>query len=98
MEKPITLQEFADQHRENIDLIKETVKIIQDNFVYGRQHTCAVCDKELSKDEIGSMSAMDFHYTCMTHRYYARYFILDKIRQDIMNLPPVENSYLKMPE
>lgn len=98
MEKPISLQEFADKHRENIDLIKEVVKVITDNYTYSRRTTCAVCDKELTPEEINSLKPEHFHYTCNNHRSFANYYMLDGIRKDIAGLPPADNAYLKMPE
>jgi hypothetical protein len=98
MEKPITLQEFADQHRESIGLIKQVVEVITKNYQWSRHGHCAICDKELTKAEFLSIEPMHFHRTCKEHRQYATCYMIDGIRHDIAGLPPLETAYLQMPE
>lgn len=42
---------------------------------------CAICDKELSTEEISSITPTDFNYTCYTHRDLSGVFQVPEIRK-----------------
>ena len=48
----MSLQEFANNNSEYYDIIVKTINLYKDNVVYLLGNTCAVCGKELTKDEI----------------------------------------------
>lgn len=83
MEKPISLQQFADSHKENYDLIRETVNLYNSIWKWQHQNVCAVCDKELTEKEKCAIQAWDFYYCCDEHAEYRKYTLIDPIRKKL---------------
>lgn len=79
----MTLQEFADQHKENYDLIKEVLTLGNEIHRHRFENTCAVCDKELTPEEKKALHPSHFNYTCKEHAEYASCYMLDKIRKEL---------------
>jgi hypothetical protein len=91
MKKPMSLQEFADQHPENYDLIKEVVKLYQENHNYYYitidPTMCRVCDKELAEEEKKAVEPHHCNYCCEEHAKYRTYFMLAHVRKEL-GIPP----------
>lgn len=81
MKKPMSLQEFANQHKENYALIKEVVNLCQDILHWQHKNLCAVCDKELTDDEIKALLPHHCYFCCDEHAEYREYFLIDPIRK-----------------
>lgn len=92
--RPMGIKEFADKNKEHYELIKEAIKVYDEELFYLLTKICAVCDKKLNDEEISSVSPSHFQYTCEMHRGYATYFILDKIRMDLGNGIKVKQTIL----
>jgi hypothetical protein len=88
-----TIQQFISENPEHRVLIKKAIEIYSEQFLYITQHTCAVCDKELSDEEIKSRANSDFHATCEEHRKFATMFYLGKVRAEF-GLSPFNISNL----
>jgi hypothetical protein len=95
MEKPMSLQEFAEHHNESYDLLKKFIKLYMENWVYYHKSTCAVCDKELTDEEIKSVHPSSFNYTCAEHSEYRKYILLDAIREEL-GFPPNNHMFFNI--
>jgi hypothetical protein len=83
MTRPISIQEFADSHKSDYGLIKETVRVYEDWLHYNQSKICAICDKELAEDERLCVSPGQYHVTCNEHRSYADRKIIFQIRENL---------------
>jgi hypothetical protein len=83
MKKPMSLQEFADQHKENYDLIKEVVILYNEISHYQHETLCAVCDKELTAEEINSLQPSHYYFCCFEHAEYRGCYTIAPIRKKL---------------
>ena len=83
MKKPMSLQKFADRHKDNYDLIKEVIELCNKISHYQRTTHCGVCDKELTNEEINSVHPSHFNYCCTEHAKYRSFCLLEHIRKEL---------------
>ena len=81
--KPKTIKSFIEDNKEHSELIIEAIKVYHKEYSYITTKICAVCDKELTDEELAEFSPRHFHKTCTSHKKYARHFMLDQIRKDL---------------
>jgi hypothetical protein len=83
MEKPMSLQEFADRHSENYDIIKAVIDLYHKNIIYNLYTICAVCDKELTEEEKNAVEPSHFYRCCKEHAEYRSVCLIDPIREKL---------------
>lgn len=98
---PITLKEFINQYEhkdkihklgDSIDFIMKCIEVQKDFETYFYKNHCAICDKQLSFDELSLLSRKDFIITCEVHSQYRNDFQTDLIREEL-NIPKRKTVY-----
>ena len=75
--KPITV---SNKTPEQVELIRQTLDVYQNSETYRMRNCCQICDKELSADELESISIHAFMHTCGEHRKYSNFFNVQLVR------------------
>lgn len=86
-----TMQEFADQHPEHKEIIKETIIAV---LSIKNNSYCSVCHKMLSEKEIEEISSNDFWITCLEHKRFAQQYQITNDRQKINEMSPIPHPYI----
>ena len=63
------LKEFVKNSNEHEQfIIKKVIRLYDEANLYRNHKICAVCDKELTPEDIGSSTNQDFYETCNEHK------------------------------
>jgi len=81
--KPESIKKFITDNKEHAELIKKAIKIYNEDCHYSSLKLCSICDKELTLEDISTISSNEFTRTCKDHRKYAHSFMIDGIRKEL---------------
>jgi hypothetical protein len=80
--KPISLKEFlSGKTQQEVELIQQAIEVNEKEITYRLRHCCRYCDKELSAEELITMTLNDWVTTCADHRKYAHMFNVEMVQE-----------------
>lgn len=81
---PQALFSFMDAHPADVrKAIAQGILLYKEADDYCRYDCCAICDQELDpRDKENDLEHNNYLRTCIHHREYAKFYIVDQIREE----------------